>query len=319
MFGHAIRRLGLAGLSMLLLSLLVVGGTTMLPGDSCTAYLGQAVEPGALAACRHEFGLERPMTVRYAEWLSALVKGDLGRSLKLRQPVAELLAPRVRNTLVLAGLAAIVGVPLALALGVMAAIFRDRFPDLLVSALSIVLMTVPEFVSATLLILVFAIKLRWAPAVTIVPPGAPLRELLPSLGLPAGTLVLVLIAHVLRVARAATVEALESEHVEMARLKGVSPINVLFRHALPGAAPTMISIVALTLAWLLGGVVIVERVFNYPGLGTLMVQAIYDRDMPLLQAITLIFAATYIVLALLSDLLAMTFNPRLRRAGMVRA
>ena len=309
------RRLFLAALTLVLTSIIAMMAVQALPGDACTAYLGRYIEPGALAQCRSDLGLERPPVERYVSWAAGVARGDFGRSLSTRHAVAELMLPRVQNSFLLGGLAALIGLPLAVGLGVLAATRRDRLVDLVASGLSIAAMAMPEFVTATLLIFVFAIWLGWLPAVTLVSSQPTIMDLLPSTVLPVASLVVVLIAHILRVTRANVVDQLESEHAEFARLRGVTGPRLLWRHVLPGALPATINLCALTVAWLLCGVVVVERVFNYPGLGTLMIEAIGNRDLPVVQETTMVFAGTYILANLLADLVSMALNPRLRRSG----
>jgi peptide/nickel transport system permease protein len=307
-----LQRLGAAAFTLTFVSLVVFVAVEALPGDVCTAYLQRFAQGPRLERCVAEQGLERPAHIRYAAWAGGLATGDLGTSLKRRAPVSEVIGPRFRNTALMAGLAAAVGVPMALGLGLLAGLRRDRPVDLLVSGAALLAMTIPEFVTGAVLIFVFAITLGWFPAVTTVPPTAPLVEFLPSLVLPVAVLALVMTAHILRMTRAAVIEAMASDFVQMARLKGVPERTIVWRHAAPSALIPSINVIALTVAWLLGGVVVVEQVFNYPGMGRLMLQAIYDRDMPLVQAIALIFAAVYVGATLLADLAMVALDPRLR-------
>lgn len=231
-----------------------------------------------------------------------------------RKPVAELIGNRLRNTVVLAMAAALVGIPLAIVLGVIAGLMRDKWPDILVSTASIIAMTLPGFVTATLLIYVFAIRLEMFPAITLVPTNVPVVELLPNIVLPIITLTLIMVAHILRLVRTNMIDVMTSDYVQMARLKGVPTRQIVFKHALPNAMLPTINVVALTLAWLLGGVAIIETVFNYPGIGKLMIGAITDRDFALVQGIAIILSAVFIALNLIADLLSMILNPKLRTA-----
>ena len=308
------RRLVLAVVTLFIISLIVFLGVEALPGDTATAYLGQSATPESLAALREEFGLNAPMHERYISWLGGILKGDLGESMVKRKPVAELIGNRFRNTVVLAMAAAFIGIPLAIVLGVLAGLMRDKWPDVFVSTTSIVGMTLPGFVTATVLIYVFAIRLEWFPAITLVPTDAPVTELLPNIVLPIITLTLIMVAHILRLVRTNMIDVMTSDYVQMARLKGVPERQIVFRHALPNAMLPTINVVALTLAWLLGGVAIIETVFNYPGIGKLMIGAITDRDFVLVQGIAIILAAIFISLNLIADLLALVLNPRLRAA-----
>jgi peptide/nickel transport system permease protein len=309
-----IRRLFLALITLFIISLIVFIGVEALPGDSATGYLGQMATPESLAALREEFGLNDPVVQRYFDWLGDILKGDLGVSMVKRKPVAELIGNRFRNTLVLAMAAAVVGIPLAIVLGVIAGLMRDKWPDILVSTASIIAMTLPGFVTATLLIYVFAIRLEMFPAITLLPTNVPVVELLPNIVLPIITLTLIMVAHILRLVRTNMIDVMTSDYVQMARLKGVPTRQIVFKHALPNAMLPTINVVALTLAWLLGGVAIIETVFNYPGIGKLMIGAITDRDFALVQGIAIILSAVFIALNLIADLLSMILNPKLRTA-----
>lgn len=308
------RRIFLAFVTLFIISLIVFMGVEALPGDTATAYLGQSATPESLAALREEFGLNAPVHERYLAWLGGFLQGDLGDSLSKKKPVTELIGNRFRNTVVLASAAALVGIPLAIVLGVIAGLTRDKWPDVFVSTTSIVGMTLPGFVTATILIYFFAIRLEWFPAITLVPTDVPVVELLPNIVLPIITLTLIMIAHILRLVRTNMIDVLTSDYVQMAKLKGVPHWNIVFKHALPNAMLPTINVVALTLAWLLGGVAIIETVFNYPGIGQLMITAITDRDFALVQGIAIILAVIYIALNLIADVLSMILNPKLRTA-----
>ena len=308
------RRLVLAVVTLFIVSLIVFLGVEALPGDTATAYLGQSATPESLAALREEFGLNAPMHERYISWLGGILKGDLGVSMVKRKPVSELIGNRFRNTVVLATAAALVGIPLAIILGVISGLTRDKWPDVAVSTTSIVGMTLPGFVTATVLIYIFAIRLEWFPAITLLPSDVPVVELLPNIVLPIITLTLIIVAHILRLVRTNMIDVMLSDYVQMARLKGVPYRQIVFQHALPNAMLPTINVIALTLAWLLGGVAIIETVFNYPGIGKLMIGAITDRDLALVQGIAIILAVIYISLNLIADLLTLVLNPRLRTA-----
>lgn len=308
------RRLFFALVTLFLVSLIVFVAVEALPGDMATAYLGRDATPESLATLRDEFGLNDPVYARYITWLGNVVQGDLGTSLVRRKPIMEIIGNRLRNTLVLGLSASLVGIPLAILLGVFAGLTRDKWPDVVVSTVAIFGMTLPEFVTATVLIFIFAIQLQWFPAITAVATDAPVSELLPNIVLPIITLTLVMVAHILRLVRTSMIDVMISDYVRMARLKGVPAMQIVFRHALPNAMLPTINIVALTIAWLLGGVVIIETVFNYPGIGTLMINGISDRDLALVQGIALILASIYIAVNLIADLLTLVLNPRLRTA-----
>ncbi|MDI3326137.1 ABC transporter permease [Pontibacterium granulatum] len=314
MFKLILQRLGLAVFTLFTVCVLVFGVTEALPGDVCTAYLGRDAQGIRLDNCRQARNLDQPALQRFADWGKGVLQGDLGTSLKRDKPINDLVSTRMRNTAVLGLGAALIGIPLAIFLGVLAALRRDRTPDMVISGSSIFAMTIPEFVTATVLIYVFAIQLQWFPAVTTVRHNAPLEQLIPNIILPMITLALVMMAHILRMIRSAMIDVMAGDFVQMARLKGVPYWRIVFLHALPSAMLPAINIIALTIAWLLGGVVIIEQVFNYPGIGTLMIRAIYDRDLPLVQAIALILAAVYVACNLLADLSSLALNPRLRSA-----
>lgn len=309
-----LHRLSLALLTLFVVCVLVFSVTEALPGDVCTAYLGRDASPTRLENCRLQRGLDQPALSRFINWGSGVFSGDLGTSLKREKPINDLVSTRMRNTAVLGLGAAVIGIPLAIFLGVLAALKRDKNTDVGISTGAIFAMTIPEFVTATLLIFIFAIQLQWFPAVTTVRHTASLSELLPNMILPMITLTFVMMAHILRMVRSAMIDVMASDFVQMAQLKGVPYWRIVFLHALPSAMQPAINVIALTIAWLLGGVVIIEQVFNFPGIGTLMIRAIYDRDLPLVQAIALILAAVYILCNLLADLASLALNPRLRSA-----
>ena len=312
MFRLIIRRLALGLLTLVLVSGIVFVAVEALPGDACTAYLGRMAQGKRLENCRRDFGLERPALTRYVEWTAAAVQGDLGISLKRNKPISDIIGPRLRNTLVLGLAATMIGVPIAVLLGIIAGLWRDRPVDLWVSTTAILAMTIPEFVSATMLILIFSIWLGWLPGIVTTPPNAPLFEFLSDIILPIVTLALVMTAHILRMVRTSVIDVMASDYIQMARLKGVPYWRMVFRHVLPNALLPTINLVALTIAWLLGGVVVIEVVFNYPGLGRLTINAIADRDLAMVQAIALILATIYVGLNLFADLLTLVVNPRLR-------
>ena len=312
MFRLIIRRLALGLLTLVLVSGIVFVAVEALPGDACTAYLGRMAQGKRLENCRRDFGLERPALTRYVEWTAAAVQGDLGISLKRNKPITGIIGPRLRNTLVLGLAATMIGVPIAVLLGIIAGLWRDRPVDLWVSTTAILAMTIPEFVSATMLILIFSIWLGWLPGIVTTPPNAPLFEFLLDIILPIVTLALVMTAHILRMVRTSVIDVMASDYIQMARLKGVPYWRMVFRHVLPNALLPTINLVALTIAWLLGGVVVIEVVFNYPGLGRLTINAIADRDLAMVQAIALILATIYVGLNLFADLLTLVVNPRLR-------
>ena len=312
MFRLIVRRLGLGLLTLVLVSGIIFVGVEALPGDSCTAYLGRMAQGKRLENCRRDFGLERPALTRYTEWALGALRGDFGVSLKSKKPISNTVGTRFRNTLILGAAASLIGVPLAILLGIVAALWRDRPPDLWISTTAIFAMTIPEFVSATVLVLIVSVWLGWLPGIVVTRPDAPLFEFLSDIILPIVALALVMTAHILRMVRTSVVDVMASDYIQMARLKGVPYWQMVFGHVLPNALLPTINLVALTIAWLLGGTVVIEVVFNYPGLGRLMVQSIFFRDLAMVQAITLILAALYVGLNLFADLLTLVANPRLR-------
>lgn len=312
MLGLIARRAGSAVVTLVLISVIVFIGLELMPGDACTAYLGRDGKGQVLENCRERMGLKRPAAERFLDWAGKTVTGDLGLSMKREKPIVEIVGWRLRNTLVLSAVAALAGIPLAIVLGVIAGLRRDRPLDLGLSSISIFAMTIPEFISATLLILIFSGSLGWLPGVVTVSYKAPVLHLLSASILPAATLTSILTAHILRMVRSSVIDVLDSDYVQMARLKGVPYRQVVWRHVVPNSLLPAISVIGLTIAWLLGGVVIVESVFNFPGLGRLAVDAVGDRDLPLVQAIALLFGLTYVLTNMASDLLALALNPRLR-------
>lgn len=307
-----LRRLVLGVITLALVSVVIFVTVEALPGDPCTAYLGRLAQGARLENCRRDFNLERPALERYAEWIGGAIQGDLGISLQRKKPISEIVGTRLRNTLIMGISAIILGVPIAILLGIIAGLWRDRAIDLWVSTTAIFAMTIPEFVSATLLILTFSIWLGWFPGIVTTPPDAPVFEFLGGVLLPIITLAFVMTAHILRMVRTSVIDVMGSAYVQMARLKGVPYWRMVFRHVLPNALLPTINLVALTIAWLLGGVVVIEVVFNYPGLGRLTIDAISDRDLAMVQAIALILAAIFVGLNLLADILSLLINPRLR-------
>jgi peptide/nickel transport system permease protein len=312
MLGMVLERLGLAAFTMAFIAVITFSGLQLMPGDACTVHLGRGASDTALANCRARMGLDQPATTRFLQWTGNALQGDLGVSVQRGKPISDIVGWRLRNTLILSAMAALMGIPLALFLGVVSGLGRDGPVDIGISTLAIFGMTVPEFISGTLMILIFSVTLQWTAGVVLAGYRAPVLELVRASILPAATLTFILAAHILRMVRASIIEVLQSEFVLMARLKGVPRRQIIWRHVVPNALLPAISVIGLTAAWLLGGVVIVESVFNYPGLGRLAVDAVADQDLPLVQAIALLFGVIYIVVNLMSDLLAMALNPRLR-------
>ena len=307
-----VKRLALGAVTVWLVSVVIFAGIEALPGDACTAYLERDAQGKLLENCRQSLGLDRPAVTRYLDWAGAALRGDFGVSVDGETRITAEVALRVKNSILLAAGALAVGVPLAIFLGVFAGLYRDRPADIVVSTLAILAMTIPEFVAATVLVLVFAIWLGWLPAVVLTPADAAALDLFPEFVPAAIVLTMVMVAHIMRMVRSSVIEVMASDFVQMAHLKGVPYWRIVFRHALPSALLPAINVVALTVAWLLGGVVVVEVVFNYPGLGRMMIDAISDRNLPVIQAITLLVAVTYVGVNLAADILSILLNPRLR-------
>ena len=306
-------RAALGLLTLLAVSALLFFGTNLLPGDVASALLGQDATPEALHNIRAALGLEQPAWLRYLHWLGGAIHGDFGTSLTSARPVGAQVLPRLGNTLLLASLAALVSVPVAVGLGLLSAMREGGVIDRLVSLLSLVTISVPEFFVGYVLTLLFAVQLGWLPSLAIMHGGMPLAERLAAIALPVATLVIVVLAHMLRMTRSALLAVMSAPYIEMAFLKGLPRGTVVLRHALPNAAAPIIAVVALNLGYLVVGVVVVEAVFVYPGAGQLMVDAVSKRDLPVVQACGLVFAATYVGLNTIADMLAIIVNPRLRR------
>jgi peptide/nickel transport system permease protein len=295
-------RLATSLLTLLIVSVLVFAATEMLPGDVAQAVLGQSATPDAVAALRASMHLDQPAWLRYLGWLGGLLTLHPGRSLVNDLPVASLIGSRLPNSLLLAGLTAAVAVPVALMLGITAAVWRGSRYDRIVGVLTISAVSVPEFLVATLAVLVFAVQLRWLPSMFYrLDLSSPL-QMLRVFAMPVVTLSFVVIAQIARMTRAALTNVLDSSYVEMAVLKGVRPVRLVLRHALPNVLGPVVNAVALSVSFLLGGVIIVETIFNYPGLAKLMVDAVSTRDMPLVQACAMIFCTVYLLLVLLADI-----------------
>lgn len=305
-------RLGTAVITVWLASLLVFIAVQALPGDVAQQILGQDATPEALAAMRESMGLNQPIAERYIDWLGGMLMGNFGESLVSGEPVAGTLLVHARNTLLLALPTIILGITLSVVLGLLAGLYRDRAADRTISGLALIGMSVPEFVTATVLVLVFAIAIPIFPAVVIDGAQATVGELLPFTVLPVIVLTISMAAYIIRMTRAGVIDAMASEFVTTAHLKGVRPRQVVLRHALPSAILPTLNVIAINIAWLIGGVVVVEAVFNYPGMGTLMIESVHNRDLPVIQAIAVLSASVYALTNLGADLVAMLLDPRQR-------
>jgi peptide/nickel transport system permease protein len=311
-----LQRLGLGLLTLFIVSILIFLSLEMLPGGFAEAILGQGATPETVAAFNKEIGLDRPAYVRYVEWIAGVLRGDFGYSYAglggtIKRSVTEMIAPRLYNTFFLAIMTAIFAVPLSLFLGVMAALYRNSFYDRAANAVTLATIAAPEFFIAYILMFIFAVKLRWFYPTSTVSESTGFVEHVYRAALPAITLTLAIVAHMMRMTRAAIINLLASPYIEMAQLKGIPNREVIIKHALPNAWAPIATVIAFNLAYLVVGVVLVEVVFVYPGIGQLMVDAVSSRDMPVVQACALIFAATYILLNLSADIVSIVTNPRL--------
>lgn len=310
--GMVIKRLAAGFVTIFLVSILIFLSIEALPGDPATAILGQQATPENLAALRKELKLDLPPHVRYLHWLGDFAKGDLGNSLSNKRPVSEVIGWRFANTLFLAAAAALISVPLAIVFGMLAALYRERWPDRILSMGSLSAISFPEFFVGYILIYIFSIKLGLLPSVAAVNEDMTFWGKVHIIVLPCFTLLLVVMAHMMRMTRAAIIGVLTSPYIEMAKLKGVREWSIIIRHAIPNVLSPIINVVVMDLAWLIVGVVVVEVVFVYPGLGQLLVDSVAKRDLPVVQASGLVFAATYILLNLTADILSIVANPKLR-------
>jgi peptide/nickel transport system permease protein len=303
----------LAGLaSLLAVSVVVFAITAVLPGDAAEERLGQDATPEAVKALRHEMGLDRSAVMRYFDWLGGMATGDPGKSVVTGVPVREAVASRLPNSLLLAAVTAAFGVPLALGLGILCALWRGSTFDRFVSMTAVAVVSVPEFLVATLAVLVFAVQLKWLPALSYEVDLSSPGQMLHSFALPVLSLGSVIMAQMMRMTRAAVIDQLAAAYIEMVRLKGASAARTVLFHALPNAIGPIANAVALSLSYLLGGVIIIEVIFNYPGIAKLMVDGVVQRDMPLVQACAMIFCAGYLILVMLADVCGIVANPRLR-------
>lgn len=320
-----LQRLALGVLTLFIVSIVIFTAVNMLPGDFAEAILGQGATPEAVASIRRDLGLDQHPVLRYFDWLGGVLTGDLGNSFAQANfasfvgegsgsstTVAQQIAPRFANTMFLAGVTAAIAVPFAVTLGVLAALYRNSVFDKAANVATLTSISSPEFFLAYILILFLAVLNPALPSLSNIYEGIPFTERLTKTLLPALTLTLVVTAHMMRMTRAAIINLLASPYIEMARLKGLKPMRVIVHHALPNALAPIINVIALNLAYLITGVVVVEVVFVYPGIGQLFVDSVKIRDIPVVQACCLIFAAAYILLNLIADIVSILTNPRLR-------
>ena len=306
------QRLTLGILLLLAASVLIFAGTTMLPGDVAQQILGQGATPVSLANLREELGLNDPPIERYFNWLGGVLQGDLGTALTNGRDIAESIGGRLKNTMFLAFWAAAISVPLAIFLGLLAVRYKDRWPDKLISGVTLTTISIPEFMIGYILVYWLAIKWRLFPSVAIINDSMSLGEKLNAIAIPVMVLTLVVLAHMMRMTRAAILNVMQSAYIETAELKGLRMLTVIRKHAFPNAVAPIVNVVMINMAYLVVGVVVVEVVFAYPGMGQYLVDHVAKRDVPVVQACGLIFAAVYIGLNLVADIVSIVTNPRLR-------
>lgn len=306
------QRLALGIFTLSAISVLIFFGTQLLPGDVAETILGQQATPETVAAIRHELGLDRPAFERFAEWVINLSHGDLGTSLANGTPIAGLMAERLANTLILALCAAAIAIPMSIGLGILSVMNKGRIADRITSWTALTFISLPEFFLGYALIFIFCVQLGWLPNLSNVYASMGLVERLHAIILPCATLVLIVSAHMIRMTRVAILNVLSSPFIEMARLKGLSTFRVVGIHALANAVAPIVTVVVLNLAYLIVGVVVVEVVFVYPGVGQMMVDSVSKRDIPVVQACALIFGATYIFMNTVADIVSLLANPRIR-------
>ncbi len=306
-----VKRLGLGIFTLWLVSILVFAGTELLPGDVAQAILGQSATPETVAGLRSQLGLDRPAYVRYLSWLGGFASGDLGSSLASGVPISGLVKERLGNTLLLSSITAAIAVPVAILLGLFSAMFPGGVFDRVVSVLTLCTVAIPVFLSGSILVLIFAVHLRWLPAITYITEFKSVGQLLSSLAMPILTLSFGITAQMARMTRATVLNVVDSSYIEMALLKGVSRMRIIFRHAIVNVVGPVANVVALNLAFLIGGVVIVETIFAYPGLAKLIVDAVSTRDFPVVQSCAMVFCAAYVLFMLIADIAAIVSNPRL--------
>lgn len=306
------RRVGSGLLTLLIVSMMVFFITSMLPGDAAQMILGQSATPETVAALRQQLGLDQPLITRYIGWLTGMLQGDFGTSFASNLPVSQLVAQRIPATFQLAATTTVVSVPLAMIIGILAAMKRGTMLDraLVVGTMSVV--AVPEFLVASVAVLIFAVKLQWVPAMSLGSTHQDFLGFLRTFALPVMTLCCVVVAQMSRMTRAAIINQMDNPYLEMTLLKGVSPLRAMLRHALPNAVGPIANAISLSLSYLFGGVIIIESIFSYPGVASQLVDAVSNRDLPVVQLCVMFFAACYLVLLLAADILTIVFNPKWR-------
>ncbi|MBT4890803.1 MAG: ABC transporter permease [Rhodospirillales bacterium] len=307
-----LRRLGIGVATVFIVSLLVFVGTEILPGDIAHAILGQGATPELVANIRARLGLDDPAHIRYFRWLGNLITGDLGTSLANGGSIADDIRERAGNTFMLSGITALIAVPLSLLLGLIASTRPGGIVDRIISSTTLALISVPDFLIAVLLVMFFSVYMGWLPSISSLRGGEDIFKIVRALTLPVITLVFTVLAHMTRMTRTAVLNVLASPAIEMAFLKGVPKWRIILLHALPNAIAPIINVIALNLAYLISGIVVIETMFNYTGLGRLMVQGVITRDIPLVQACAMIFCSIYILLNMSADIISIVANPRIR-------
>ena len=312
MMRMVLQRLGIGIATLFVVSVIVFVITSILPGDVADIILGQSATPETLAALRAELGMDQPWYVRYFSWLGNLASGDLGISKAGGASISSLIDSRIWNTLIMAGMVSLISIPISIVLGLWAAMHPGTRLDRIVTFGTLSTISVPEFFIATIMVLIFAVKLKWLPATLYLTGNENWSELLKAMAMPMITLVIVVSAQMIRMTRAGILNVMSSPYIEMAILKGVPRKRIILRHALYNAIGPIVNVIALNLAYLVSGVVIVETIFSYPGLAKLMIDGVQTRDLPLVQACAMIFCAVYVILILLADIASILSNPRLR-------
>ena len=308
-----LKRIFSALITLLIVSALIYGFLEMLPGDVATRMLGRTATPDTLANFREQLGLNEPALKRYFLWLYNIFQGDFGTALTSKRPITEILAPKIFNTLILSGCAFILYLPLSFITALLQAYYKNKNIDISLSIITLIILSLPDFIIGTIMIIVFVVVFPIFPAISLVGEYSDLSEWFMALVMPSITLALVMSVYAVRMLRDNLIEVLDSEYIFMAKLKGLSKSTVLIKHALPNAIIPTLNVTALNLGFLIGGVVIVEKIFTFPGFGNLLIDSIKFRDLPLVEATILIAAAFYIFANLLTDILSIIFNPKLRK------
>ena len=308
-----LQRIFSALITLLIVSALIYGFLEILPGDVATRMLGRTATPETLANLREQLGLNEPALKRYFLWLYNIFQGDFGTALTSKRPITEILAPKIFNTLILSGCAFILYLPLSFITALLQAYYKNKNIDISLSIITLIILSLPDFIIGTIMIIVFVVVFPIFPAISLVGEYSDLSEWFMALVMPSITLALVMSVYAVRMLRDNLIEVLDSEYIFMAKLKGLSKSTVLIKHALPNAIIPTLNVTALNLGFLIGGVVIVEKIFTFPGFGNLLIDSIKFRDLPLVEATILIAAAFYIFANLLTDILSIIFNPRLRK------